>query len=367
MHNHVYAVILAGGGGTRLWPKSRQQTPKQFLRLYGDKTMLELTADRLNQLVPWERMIVVTNQAYLATVKELLPNLKPENILAEPQKRDTALAMLLGALYARSLDSEAVILNAAADHIVQDTTEYVRVMQAAASEATAQPLLITVGISPTYPSTGFGYIKIDGEIKRLNKNLASFAVDNFTEKPNRATARAFLATGRYFWNANMYVWKAQTLLDTFARYQPEMHQLIEPLLKASSKIIQASLKTLYSDFPTISIDYAISEKADNLILIPGDFGWNDIGEWRVVYELSKQDPAGNVLLSDTKLGDAKPLLLESHQNLVYAHQRKVVLLGVDDMLVIDTPDALLIAPRQQSQNIKKVVTALQDQQLDSYL
>lgn len=357
-NSHLYAVVLAGGGGTRLWPKSRQETPKQFLRLYGQKSMLELTVERLTTWLPLDRLIIVTNQQYAQEVRRLLPQLKTEQIIAEPAKRDTALAMLVGTLYARTLDPEAVIINAAADHIVTDVAEYERIMKAAALEAQAEAVLVTVGITPTYPATGFGYIRVGTELKRLGRGLSAFRVENFTEKPNQATAGAFLATKQYFWNANMYVWKAKSLLDAFQRYQPETMSLVQPLLSASVTSFTTQLATIYEQAPTISIDYAISEQAENLVLIPADFGWHDIGEWKVVYELAEHDEAENALLTDEDEKSPPPLLMRSHRNLVMTNGRKLVLLGVNDFLVIDTDQALLIAPLAESQNVKKVVEAL---------
>lgn len=367
MQDHVYGVILAGGGGTRLWPKSRQKTPKQFLTLYGNQTMIELTADRLNKIIPWERIIVVTNKDYLSQVKSLLPQVKTENILAEPAKRDTALAMLVGSLYAHSLNQNAVIVNAAADHVVQNESEYQRVMEAAVNEADIAPVLVTVGITPTYPSTGFGYIKVADELKKLSPGLSSFAVKSFTEKPNSATARAFLATGQYFWNANMYVWKSQVLLDAFESHHPELYQLTHKLQNTKGVKFMSQLHQIYENSPSISIDYAISEKAKNLILIPGDFGWTDIGEWKVVHELARQDLSGNAVLTDNQEHSPDNLLIKSQRNLIYSDQRKIVLLGVKDHIIIDTPDILFIAPIDQSQNVKEVVTELKNRHLNDQL
>ncbi len=363
--DHTYAVILAGGGGTRLWPKSRNKTPKQFLKLNGKKTMIEVTANRLTNLIPWERFIVVTNQLYEADVKRLLPEVPTENIIAEPAKKDTALAMLVGTLFAKNLDPEAIIINAASDHIVTDEQEFVRVMKSAVNTAANGQYLVTVGITPTFPSTEFGYIKIGTDLQKLDKGLSLFKVDSFTEKPNKPTAQAFISTGKYFWNANMYVWSASALEEAFAQYMPSMHQLTQPLVGITVKAFHQALPQIYQEAEGISIDYAISEKADNLVLIPGDFGWNDVGGWKVVYDLGTKDLSGNVIVSDEE--NAHTLTIGSKNNLLHTNGRLIAMVGVDDMVVVDTDEILMIAPKNRVQEVKKIVERLKEENKEEYL
>lgn len=362
---HVYAVILAGGGGTRLWPKSRNATPKQFLKLVGDLTMIQVTAARITKFIPWENIIIVTNEKYKNEVKEQLPEIPEENIIAEPQKKDTALAMLVGSLFAYSKDKEAVVINAASDHVVQDEQEYARVMKAAVKTAAAAPNLVTVGITPTFPSVGFGYIKISDEIGRADTRLSVFKVSSFTEKPNEPTARAFISTGKYFWNANMYVWQVSTLLEAFKKHMPEMYEQTRSLTTVSNDDFHDLLKDIYNKAESISIDYAISEKADNLVLIPGDFGWNDVGDWKVVHELGKKDLAGNVVSSTGE--NIHTLAVNSHNNLIHTDGRLVALVGIDDLIIIDTPNILMIAPKSKSQDVKKLVDRLKEEKREDYL
>lgn len=364
-NQHTYAVILAGGGGTRLWPKSRKETPKQFLKLTGKKTMMQVSAERITKLVPWERIIVVTNQLYRQDIIEQLPEVVEENIIAEPQKKDTAIAMLIGALYAKSLDPKAVILNFASDHIVTDQLEFQRVVTAASQVAAKNDYLVTVGITPTEAHTGFGYIKVGQELKRLNHSLSLFKVDNFTEKPNKATARAYLSTNKYFWNANMYVWSAVSIEQAFAQHMPEIHQLTAGLNQLAPAQFKQKLKEIYQQVEKISIDYAISEKAENLVLIPGDFGWNDVGSWKVVYELGKKDLNGNVVVSDQE--QVHTMTVQSQRNLIHADQRLVALLGVKDLIVIDTDEIVLVASKNKSQEVKKVVNRLKEADKQEYL
>lgn len=365
MLEHTYAVILAGGGGTRLWPKSRDKTPKQFLSLVGADTMVQFTATRIAQLIPWERIIVVTNERYRKQLCKQLPQVPPVNIIAEPQKRDTALAMLVGALYAHALDPKAVVINCASDHVVGDEGEFMRVMQAAAAIAAAEPYLVTVGITPTRPATGFGYIRIGSDIKRIDRTLTLFDVDSFTEKPNRATAQAFMSTGKYFWNANMYVWAAQALVTAFKLHMPEMYALTQPLQTANSKTFHTLLPAIYEKAESISIDYAISEKAENLVLIPGDFGWNDIGDWKVVYELGTKNAENNVTIGDT--ASVPTLTVKSQGNLIHTNGRLIALYGINDMIIIDTPEILMIIPKNESQDVKKLVERLKADDRSEYL
>lgn len=363
--DHVYAVILAGGGGTRLWPKSRKATPKQFLTLVGSDTMIQIAASRITSIVPWERIIVVTNELYKTEVHRLLPDVPEQNIIAEPQKRDTALAMLVGALYAQSIDPEAIVINLASDHIVTDKAEFLRVMKAAATVASEGNHLVSVGITPTRPATGFGYIKIGDDLKKVAKGLSLFKVESFTEKPNEATARGFIATGRYYWNANMYVWSSTTLSTAFARYMPTLHEQTKHLASLSSTQFHQALPAVYEEAEAISVDYAISEKADNLVLLPGDFGWDDVGDWKVVYDLEKKDFAGNVIIGESK--ENKVLTIGSQDNLIHTDGRLITLVGVDDMIIIDTEEILMIIPKQKSQDVKKVVERLKEEKKNEYL
>jgi mannose-1-phosphate guanylyltransferase len=363
--DHAYAVILAGGGGTRLWPKSRNQTPKQFLKLAGKDTMMQVAAGRVTKLVPWDHVIVVTNKLYVDEVRAQLPQVPPQNIIDEPQKRDTALAMLVGALYAYTVDPEAVIINCASDHVVANEAEFVRVMSAALDVAAEGDYLVSVGITPSFPSSGFGYIKIGQDLKKIDRSLSLFKVESFTEKPNVATARAFISTGKYFWNANMYVWSAKALIESFQEHQPETYALSQPLTKLSGQAFHEALPEIYKNATSISIDYAISEKASNLVLLPGDFGWNDVGDWKVVYDLGTKDLSGNVVVGDAS--EVHTLAINSQNNLIHADGRLIALAGVNDMIVIDTEEILMIVPKERSQDVKKLVERLKEEGKEEYL
>lgn len=364
--SHLYGLILAGGGGTRLWPKSRETTPKQFLQLTSDRSMIQVTADRFSKFIPWSNLLVITSAKHRSIVKEQLPELADANIVIEPAKKDTALAMLIGALYAHHRDPEAVIVNDAADHVISDDTEFIRLMKAAASVAAHHQNLVAVGITPSEPSTAFGYIKVGEELQRLERNVSVFTVDSFTEKPNRPTAQAFLSSGKYFWNANHYVWSARALIQAFQDEAPDTYQLIQPLLvEKSEKEFATLLPAIYEAAPSISIDYAISEKAKNLVLIPGDFGWNDIGEWKVVYDLGTKNLEKNVIIGET---DSHPTLaIRSQGNLIHTNGRLIAVYGINDMIIVDTKDILMIVPKDSSQEVKKLVERLKEEKKVEYL
>lgn len=361
---HLFAVILAGGGGTRLWPRSTNAKPKQFLRLFSDKTLIQETYNRIRSLIPPERILVVTNKNYRDETRTDLPEIPSENIIGEPAKRETAMAMGVGTVIAHRLDPEAVIVNLAADHVVADLLEFRKTLLAAVSAAQLGDYLVTVGIHPTFPHTGLGYIKIKDQLTRVN-GLHVFTVDGFTEKPKLARAKAFLATGKYFWNANNYAWTVKTALSAFEKHLPKTYRAIETIGSAfGSKHFTETLKEAYQDVEAVSIDYGVSEKADNLLLVPGDFGWNDVGDWNVVYELSKKDQNGNVV---DESRNAPPVFIDVSGCFMSGGKKLLAAIGIKDLVVVETKKALLIVPRSRAQEVKQLVAELKARELHEYL
>lgn len=364
LNQHIIVVILAGGGGTRLWPRSTIAKPKQFLRLFSDKTILQETYLRIKQLVPPERVLVITNQRYKSMVHEDLPEVPRENVIAEPMKKDTAMAMGVGAVKAMKMDPEAVIINLAADHVVDDIKEFQVTMLAAVAAANMGDYLVTVGIHPTFPHTGLGYIKVKDALKRVD-GMNVFSVDNFTEKPKLARAKAFIATGKYFWNANNYVWTAKSAMSAFQKHLPVIYSKLIRIGEVNrAKDESQVLAEVYPSVEPISIDYGISEKASNLLLIPGDFGWNDIGDWQVVYDLSVKDKNTNVI---DQSRNEKPVLIESAGCFVNGGKKLLAMIGINDAIVVETRKALLIVPRNRAQDVKHLVELMKEKHLEDYL
>jgi mannose-1-phosphate guanylyltransferase len=364
--DHSYAVILAGGSGTRLWPMSRDNKPKQFLKLGGTTTLLQQAAGRISRLIPWEKIIVVTNVDYANEVRRQLPQVLPQNIIAEPTKRDTALAMALGSLVAKQYDSQAVVTNIASDHVLKDEMEYQRVITKALELAASDGNLITVGITPTGPNVNFGYIQVEDN-KDVNGTDLVCTVRSFKEKPDRETAEGFLHAGNYFWNANMYTWKATAVIEAFHRFMPELTDGLSQIeASIGTDQFESTLAQVYENAPKVSIDVAISEKADNLLLLPGDFGWDDVGLWSTVYELGEKDEHETVAVRDG--GDTSPVVaIDAHRNLVSTNGRLVALVGVEDLVVVDSDEVVLILPRERAADVKKVVAKLEEEDLKNYL
>lgn len=366
LKEHLYAVILAGGGGTRLWPRSTEAKPKQFLRLVSDRTMIQETYRRIVPLVAPERIAVVTNRRYRAMVWENLPELPRANVLCEPQKRDTAMAMGLGAVWAQKRDRRAVIINLAADHVVSDGRRFRKTVFTAAAAAKTGDYLLTVGIHPAFPHTGYGYIRVKKLLK--DKRFSGeriFSVAGFTEKPSFSRAKSFIAAGKYFWNANMYVWTAESALKSFQKFLPKIYRRLVKIRAALGTAGEKKeLERAYRTIEPISIDYGISEKAENLLLVPGDFGWNDVGDWQVVYDLSKKNASKNVVDRSRK---HPPILLDSQGCFICGGRKLLAVVGLEEMVMVETRKAQLIIPLSKAQDVKRLVSLLREKGMGEYL
>jgi len=365
---HTYVVILCGGGGTRLWPRSRKKTPKQFINFFSDKTLYQEAIKLAKRVVPLKRILIVTNKAYLGYIKEESPEILKENIIAEPLKKNTALAMGVAAAYVSKRDQQAVIINFASDHTVENIDQAVKTVQAAAQTAYNQDILVAVGITPTFPHIGYGYIKT-GKLLRSREGLPVYQALEFKEKPDLETAQKFLKAGKYYWNANWYTWSAQAILNAFQKLSPHLYQNIDKIYQAiGTKAENKVLAEEYQKAAEEQIDTAISEKAKNLVVIPGKFGWNDVGSWNVVYELANKDKKGNVIIQSSRASKKQEILMFDSQNcLVHYDDQLVALIGVEDIVVIDTKDALLVCKKDKAQKVKEVVELLKAQGKDEYL
>ncbi len=340
------AVILAGGSGTRLWPLSRQQLPKQFLNLKGDETLLGGTISRLHPLILEEDVWVVTSEA-LAT-GEAYAALYELNTILEPVGRNTAPAIAVAAalLMDRS-GSDPTMLVLPADHLIQDVEGFHDCLNRA-MDAAEKGALVTFGIEPTRPDTGFGYIQVDQE-----RETEAFPVIRFTEKPDLETAESFLAEGGYYWNSGMFVWKASTILDEIKQHMPDLWPVLEAMRVKwqQGEPWPEVIRHGFADMPSISIDYGVMEKSDRVVLVPCDIGWSDVGSWDAVYDISDRDENGNALVGDVLSLDCRNSLIRSESKLLAA-------VDLEDVIVVETPDAILLSRRGESQRVREIVDVI---------
>jgi mannose-1-phosphate guanylyltransferase len=349
MPNSLYALILAGGSGERFWPLSRRTRPKQLLRLVAEQTLLEQAVARLDGLVPPERLLILTNVDQEAAVRELLPNIPEENIVAEPAKRDTAAAVALGAGWVAARDHSATMVVLPADHVINDTEAFQKTLAVAAAAAEETGALVTIGIKPTWACPGYGYIE-QGETVRLRGSKAETSVHRvvrFREKPNADLAESFLRKGNFRWNAGMFVWSVPSVLSEFNRHTPQLANFISQLCVPDN--FEKTLRERFRDLPRISFDYAIMEKADRVLVVEASFDWDDVGSWRAVAKYFKNDGDGNA-------ANCEITALESSNNIVFNPDgSRIALLGVHNLIVVRTADAILICHRHQAEKIKNLI------------
>lgn len=353
----MYAVIIAGGKGERFWPYSRAHNPKQFLSMVGKITMLRATFDRITKIVPAENIIVVTNKLFVKKVQSQLPELEPGNILIEPKRRNTAPAIGLAALYILELDPNAVMAVFPADHVIRNQVKFQQAVRRARKAAERTDGLVTIGISPKRPETGYGYIQAN----LSTENQGSYKVKTFAEKPTIGTAKRFIKSGDFFWNSGMFVWKASAILREMEDHIPEIY---EPLAKLAGhfgdKTFPSKLNRAYSAIRATSIDYAVMEASQNVYMVKGEFEWNDLGSWKALYEISRKDKNGNV-------ADRGVVLIDTTNSLIKSSGKYIAAIGLEDMVVVVTDDVVLICPRERAQEIKEIVDMLQKGSSKKYL
>lgn len=363
---HLYAVIICGGGGTRLWPRSRNKTPKQFSRLLGKDTLFQKTVKRLKGLVIPKRMIVVTvSRDYAQQIERETPAIPKKNIIWEPMRRNTAIACGLGALLVKKRDSKGVMLNLWADHLVGKPAVFKKVELAAAQAAFSGQNMLAIGIKPTRVHTGYGYLHAYKVVQRINQ-IPVYKLEKFTEKPDFKTAQKFVKSGQYYWNSGMYVWSVTCFLTAMRKHAPATFQALAKIEKAlGTKRQQMVMKTAYEKAPNVSVDVAVSEKAKNFLMIPAQMGWNDIGDWSVIYDISKKDKDGNVVIKYGKKGEF--IGLNAKNNLIQFDDQLIAAIDVEGLIIVDTTDAVLICKKDKAQNVKKLVELLKDKKKTEYL
>jgi mannose-1-phosphate guanylyltransferase len=351
---------MAGGSGTRFWPASRLRRPKQLLTLTGQRSLLQQTVERLRPLAGPERVLVVTGLGHAQGVHQQLPLVPPAQVLAEPLARNTAAAAGLAAAWVARQDPSAVCLVLPADHLITDESLFLDTLRRAIQVARQEDVLVTLGLTPRFPATGFGYIETGQVLDETPPQVRRVA--GFHEKPDLAVAKQYLESGRHLWNSGMFAWRAEVLLSEIARHLPELAAGLAELAPSLGTPEQdQALAAIYPRLPSISVDHGVLEKSPNLRVVKADFGWSDLGSWEAMAELWPTDQAQNVSQ------DGRILAIESQGNVVAAGGRLTALLGVNDLVAVVTDDVLLILPRQRCQDVRQVIDSLKDQGLDEFL
>lgn len=349
---------MAGGRGTRFWPRSRKSLPKQFLSLTGDgKTMIQLTVERLLPIVRMEDIYISTNRDYKKIVMEQLPDLPEENILCEPVGRNTAPCIGLGAAHISRKYDDAVMIVLPSDHQIKMPDVFRDTLQSASEVAEAGNNLVTIGITPNYPETGYGYIKYIPDEKLGESNR----VDRFVEKPDLETAKKYLSSGEYLWNAGQFIWKVSTILNELQKYLPDTYARLMKIRDAiGTESYEDVLNSEFTEMESVSVDYGILEKAESIYVIPGNFGWDDVGSWLAVERLQQSNEDNNVISGDV-------VTVNTHNCIIQGENKLIAAVGLDNIVVVDTPDAILIAEKEHAGEIKTVMARLEEAGRDELL
>ena len=348
----MFVVIMAGGAGTRFWPMSRRHRPKQLLTLFGDRPMIAETVQRFEGICPLSNILVVTSTQLATAVAEAVPELPAENILTEPEARNTApcIALAAAAIEARTGRRDAVMCVYPADHYIRDLANFRMTAQRAARLA-QQGGIVTLGIEPTKPETGYGYLK-----RGALDDMGAAKVEKFVEKPDRDTALSYLADGAYLWNAGIFAFRVDTILGEFARQMPALWALYEPMRAAVQSGDETALADVYARVPSVSIDYGVMEGARDVKVIPATFGWSDVGAWDALPEVAATDEHGNVTIGDV-------VAIDCVESVLIGHDRRVLAaVGLERIVVVDSEDALLVAPRERVQEVRAIVESLRSRE-----
>jgi mannose-1-phosphate guanylyltransferase len=357
---HYFALIMAGGSGTRLWPLSRQARPKQALRLVGDRTMFQLAVERLDPLFALDRIFIVTAAEQVGTLLQQAPQLPGGNFIVEPLQRGTASAIGLAALYLRRRDPNATMAVLTSDHYIADCGKFQQVLSAA-FEMAQQGHLVTLGIKPTFPSTGYGYIE-RGEVLAELGDLTAYRVSAFREKPDAATAEAFVNDDLHTWNSGMFIWRVDRILAEMQKQMPRFYEQLMQIEAAMGTDRESwVLSYVWPRVAAQTVDYGIMECAEDVTVIPANIGWSDIGSWATLLDILPADQDGNVVIY------ADHMNVDTAQTLVYGNNRLVATIGVSDLVVVDTDDVLLICSRDRAQDVKKIVEKLRTNGGTKYL
>ncbi|TAJ56205.1 MAG: mannose-1-phosphate guanylyltransferase [Chitinophagaceae bacterium] len=360
MNKHHYVAIMAGGIGSRFWPSSRSSYPKQFLDILNTgKTLVQWTYDRFAAFIPAENIFIVTSEEYTHIIQKQLPDLNPENILSEPSRKNTAPCVAYISYKLLQKDPEASLIVAPSDHMILDDENFQKITLQALDFVSHIKSLVTLGVKPTHPNTGYGYIQHEA----LPVADGIYQVKTFTEKPNLELAKAFLASGDFLWNAGIFIWQVKNVIKAFEIYQPEMFELFDSEKEHfNTPAENEAINRIYPLCTNVSIDIAIMEKADNVYVIPSSFGWSDLGTWNSAYDNLEKDYLGNAVAGENVIViDATRCMVSA------ANEKLVVLQGLDDFIIVDTKDVLLICKKEKEQSIKEYVAEVKRNKGDKYL
>lgn len=353
----LFAVVMAGGVGSRFWPRSRQENPKQLIKIFGSNTMIQDTVSRLEGIIKNENIFIVTNQIQKPSILEQLSDIPEANIIAEPFGKNTAACIGLASILIHNKSEDAVTIILPADHLIKNVKQFQNTLLKASEFAFKSEGLLTIGINPTRPETGYGYIQIID--KEVAENI--YKVQTFAEKPNLSTAKRFMESGDFLWNSGMFIWKTEVILNEISLYLPELYEGLLEIEKAIGKsIFNEILTKVYGQLVSISIDYGIMEKSNKVFLIKGNFDWSDVGSWEEVYQLSKKDDNSNAYQGDVYTEN-------SFGNYIFNRNKFTAVVGLENIIVIETDDALLICNRENAQDVKHVVDYLKMNNKDNLL
>lgn len=346
-----YALVMSGGAGTRFWPKSRHNMPKQFLKTIGDRTMIQNTADRIEKCLPRENICVVTNRDYVRTIRKQLPWVRSENIFVEPYNRETATCIGFAAVKLLKRDPEAVMVVLPSDHIILNTSEFRRTISEAIEIAKSEDVLVTMGIVPSKPETAYGYIEI-GKPMDCDLEIPAFRVKRFTEKPNKTIAQIFIDKGTFLWNSGMFVWKASVLMENISAYLPELYAGLTEMSEAmGTSSEEETIKREYKRIDGISIDFGIMERSRSVVVMKTGLDWDDVGNWNAFDKYYMKDDCNNII-------NGLCSGIDTRNCMVFGDSRLIATIGVNNLLIVDTGDVILICDRERDQDIKEMVRQL---------
>ena len=352
----MYCVIMAGGRGTRFWPASRKENPKQLLNIVGNESMLQMTVNRLVKMKNVEDVFIVTGPNLAPKIKKTIKGVKPKNIIVEPSGKDTAAAIGLAALHIKKLGKDAVMSVFPADHLIVGAQKFAKTVRSAIQLANKNDSLVTIGIEPTFPATGYGYIQYDQNSPE--DDLNGFRVKTFAEKPHHTLAKRFIESGDFLWNGGMFVWRVSTFFKKIEKHMPDLNdQLVKIEKRIASK---QDFKRLWNNIKPESIDYGLMEKSDDIYVVKAEFDWNDLGSWDTVFDVSPKSKDQNVIRGEG-------VVIEGKNNLIQSNGHFTAVIGLDNIVVVNTKDATLVVPREKVEDVKELVKYLEKKKRDDLL